>query len=47
MEKLNAILHHRVREEEAAHAAKVAACAHDYQQMGFFRKCTKCGEWER
>lgn len=47
VEKLNAILHHRVREAEAAHAAAVAACIHDYQQRGFFLQCTKCEEFKR
>ena len=46
LEKVNAILEHRVRAAQAAQAAKEAACAHDYQQRGMLAQCTKCQRWK-
>lgn len=42
LEAVNAILNRREREEEAAHAAKEAACEHDYGQRGLLMQCSKC-----
>ncbi len=45
LESVNAILDRRVREAEAAKAAKEAACVHAYEPRGMLAQCMKCGKY--
>lgn len=45
-EKVAVILSHSELAREAARAVAEAACEHDYQQVGFLVRCTKCKRFQ-